>query len=87
MACATAPPWRSHCSFSGKLVERGFESSDSYADTGDRRWLVLTGKFHHVAIVDRSAEMKDILPGIQIAMADPRQSGFPTTCLSILRTQ
>ena len=38
--------------------------ADLYADTGDRRWLALTGKFHHVAIVDRLAEMKDILPGI-----------------------
>jgi uncharacterized protein len=38
--------------------------ADLYADTGDRRWLTLAGKFHHVAIVDRLAEMKDILPGI-----------------------
>jgi uncharacterized protein len=38
--------------------------ADLYADTGDRRWLALAGKFHHVAIVDRLAEMKDILPGI-----------------------
>ena len=38
--------------------------ADLYADTGDRRWLALAGKFHHVAVVDRLAEMKDILPGI-----------------------
>ncbi|MCX6626588.1 MAG: glycoside hydrolase family 127 protein, partial [Candidatus Solibacter sp.] len=38
--------------------------ADLFADTGDRRWLALAGKFHHVAIVDRLAEMKDILPGI-----------------------
>ncbi len=38
--------------------------ADLYADTGDRRWLALAGKFHHVAIVDRLAERKDILPGI-----------------------
>jgi hypothetical protein len=38
--------------------------ADLYADTGDRRWLALAGKFHHVAIIDRLAEMKDILPGI-----------------------
>jgi uncharacterized protein len=38
--------------------------ADLYADTGDRRWLVLAGKFHHVAIVDRLAEMKDVLPGV-----------------------
>ena len=38
--------------------------ADLYADTGDPRWLALAGKFHHVAVVDRLAEMKDILPGI-----------------------
>ena len=38
--------------------------ADLYADTGDRRWLALAGKFHHVAIIDRLAEKKDILPGI-----------------------
>lgn len=38
--------------------------ADLYADTGDRRWLTLAGKFHHVAVVDRLAEKKDILPGI-----------------------
>ena len=37
--------------------------ADLYADTGDTRWLALAGKFHHVAIIDRLAEMKDILPG------------------------
>ncbi len=38
--------------------------ADLYADTGDRRWLALAGKFHHAAVIDRLAEMKDILPGI-----------------------
>ncbi len=38
--------------------------ADLYADTGDRRWLALAGKFHHVAIIDRLAEDKDILPGV-----------------------
>jgi DUF1680 family protein len=38
--------------------------ADLYADTGDARWLALAGKFHHVAIIDRLAEMKDILPGV-----------------------
>ncbi len=38
--------------------------ADLYADTGDGRWLALAGKFHHVAIIDRLAEMKDVLPGI-----------------------
>jgi uncharacterized protein len=38
--------------------------ADLYADTGDSRWLTLAGKFHHVAIVDRLAEKKDVLPSI-----------------------
>jgi DUF1680 family protein len=38
--------------------------ADLYADTGDARWLALAGKFHHTLIIDRLAEMKDILPGI-----------------------
>jgi DUF1680 family protein len=38
--------------------------ADLYADTGDKRWLALAGKFHHVAVIDRLAERKDILPGI-----------------------
>jgi uncharacterized protein len=38
--------------------------ADLYADTGDRRWLALAGKFHHAAIVDRLAQMQDVLPRI-----------------------
>ena len=38
--------------------------ADLYADTGDRRWLGLAGKFHHVLIIDRLAQQQDILPGI-----------------------
>ena len=38
--------------------------ADLYADTGDRRWLSLAGKFHHVAIIDRLAQQEDILPGV-----------------------
>src|SRR6516225_6368425 len=38
--------------------------ADLYADTGDRRWLALAGKFHHAAIIDALAGRKDILPGI-----------------------
>jgi hypothetical protein len=38
--------------------------ADLYADTGDARWLALAEKFHHVAIVDKLAEQKDILPGV-----------------------
>jgi DUF1680 family protein len=37
--------------------------ADLYADTGDKRWLALSDKFHHRAIVDALADQKDILPG------------------------
>jgi uncharacterized protein len=38
--------------------------ADLYADTGDKRWLALAGKFHHEAIVDKLAQKQDILPSI-----------------------
>lgn len=37
-------------------------AADLYADTGDKRWLALSQKFHHRAVVDPLAEGKDILP-------------------------
>lgn len=37
--------------------------ADLYADTGDRRWLVLSGRCHHRAIVDPLARGEDILAG------------------------
>ena len=37
--------------------------ADLYADTGDARWLALTGKFYHKRIIDPLAEKKDILGG------------------------
>ena len=49
--------------------------ADLYADTGDRRWLALAGKFHHKAIVDRLAENKDILPGIHGNTQRPKLYG------------
>ncbi|MGN6724279.1 MAG: beta-L-arabinofuranosidase domain-containing protein [Tepidisphaeraceae bacterium] len=36
---------------------------DLYADTGDKRWLTLSGKFDHKAIIDPLAEGKDLLAG------------------------
>jgi DUF1680 family protein len=36
---------------------------DLYADTGDKRWLALSGKFEHTAIVDPLAHGEDILGG------------------------
>ncbi len=38
--------------------------ADLYADSGDKRWLALSEKFHHVAVIDRLAQMQDILPGV-----------------------
>jgi DUF1680 family protein len=37
--------------------------ADLYADTGDKRWLTLTDKFEHQAIVDPLAKKDDILAG------------------------
>jgi DUF1680 family protein len=37
--------------------------ADLYADTGDRRWLALSDKFEHHAIVDPLARREDILAG------------------------
>lgn len=36
---------------------------DLYADTGDERWLSLSQKFEHKAIIDPLAHQQDILPG------------------------
>jgi DUF1680 family protein len=38
-------------------------TADLYADTGDARWLALSGKFEHRAIIDPLAAGQDILGG------------------------
>ncbi|MFI5096638.1 MAG: beta-L-arabinofuranosidase domain-containing protein [Candidatus Acidiferrales bacterium] len=38
-------------------------AADLYADTGDPRWLALSGKFEHRAIIDPLAAEQDILSG------------------------
>ena len=38
-------------------------TADLYADTGDSRWLALSDKFYHRAVVDSLAAGFDILPG------------------------
>ncbi len=47
------------CEFGG--INESF--ADLYADTGDKRWLTLSQKFHHNAIVDPLAAKNDILGG------------------------
>jgi DUF1680 family protein len=37
--------------------------AELYADTGDRRWLALSGRFDHKAIVDPLSRREDILAG------------------------
>ncbi|HEY7089849.1 MAG TPA: beta-L-arabinofuranosidase domain-containing protein [Tepidisphaeraceae bacterium] len=37
--------------------------ADLYADTGDKRWLTLSEKFYHKAVVDPLANHQDILAG------------------------
>ena len=38
--------------------------ADLYADTGDKRWLVLSHKFDHRAVLDPLARRQNILPGL-----------------------
>ena len=38
-------------------------SADLYADTGDARWLALSGKFEHRAMIDPLAAAQDVLGG------------------------
>jgi len=38
-------------------------AADLYADTGDKRWLALSDKFEHKAIIDPLSEKKDIVGG------------------------
>ncbi len=47
------------CEFGG--INESF--ADLYADTGDKRWLTLSQKFHHKAVVDPLAAKQDILGG------------------------
>ncbi len=42
--------------------------ADLYKDTGDRRWLALSDKFEHRAVIDPLAKQQDILPHKHINM-------------------
>ncbi len=49
--------------------------ADLYADTGDRRWLALSGKFEHRAVVDPLAHHEDILGGLHENTQVPKLIG------------
>jgi DUF1680 family protein len=57
--------------------------SDLYADTGDSRYLALSRRWHHKAILDPLARGEDILPGKHANTQFPKISGlasrFPYT--------
>src|SRR5256886_17046009 len=46
-----------------ELGEMNEVAADLYADTGDPRWLALSGKFEHRAMIDPLAAGQDILGG------------------------
>ncbi len=47
-----------------------------YADTGDARYLALSRKFHHKAVLEPLADQKDILPGIHANTQIPKLVGL-----------
>src|SRR5581483_9865588 len=47
-----------------------------YADTGDKRWLVLSHHFDHNAVRDPLANHKDILPGLHGNTNVPKMLGY-----------
>jgi DUF1680 family protein len=52
--------------------------ADLYADTGDPRFLALSRRFHHRAILDPLAEGRDILPGKHANTQIPKIVGVAT---------
>jgi uncharacterized protein len=55
--------------------------ADLYADTGDRRWLALSDKFDHKAIVDPLSRREDILAGTHGNTQVPKLLGSLTRYL------
>jgi DUF1680 family protein len=49
--------------------------ADLYADTGDKRWLALSHRFDHKAVLDSLAEKKNILPGLHGNTQVPKIQG------------
>lgn len=52
--------------------------ADLYADTGENRYLALSRRFHHQAILDPLAEGRDILPGKHANTQIPKVIGLAT---------
>ncbi|MCP5525055.1 MAG: glycoside hydrolase family 127 protein [Verrucomicrobiales bacterium] len=52
--------------------------ADLYADTGDERYLRLSRRFHHKAILDPLARGEDILPGKHANTQIPKLNGLAT---------
>lgn len=52
--------------------------ADLYADTGDERYLKLSRRFHHQAILDPLARGEDILPGKHANTQIPKLIGLAT---------
>ena len=52
--------------------------ADLYADTGDERYLALSRRFHHRAILDPLARGEDILPGKHANTQIPKIVGLAT---------
>lgn len=50
--------------------------ADLYADTGEPRWLNLSRRFHHKAILDPLARREDILPGKHANTQIPKLIGL-----------
>ncbi len=50
-------------------------AADLYADTGDPRWLALSGKFEHRAMIDPLSEGQDVLAGKHANTQVPKMIG------------
>src|SRR5205085_9501935 len=55
--------------------------ADLYADTGDQRWMALSDKFEHRAVLDPLAQGKDVLAGKHGNTQVPKMLGSLTRYL------
>lgn len=52
--------------------------ADLYADTGDKRWLALSHRFDHKAVIDPLAHQQNVLPGLHGNTQVPKLLGSLT---------